>query len=314
MKQRLMRHALALLLVQWASMSTLAAAPLPAIKLGEMALFDMATVGDRLCAVGERGVILWSEDGGTSWHGGLAPTTRTLVSASFADSSIGFAVGQGGTLLRTDDGGKSWSRIEVAEAGQDAILGVLPLSGGEVIAYGAYGMYLESTDMGKTWSRRQILGDSFDRHIARIIAADAGRLLLVAESGTIALSDDRGATWRQVDSPYEGSYFGALATPDGGLLIFGMRGNVYRSADRGETWTKVPFASKAALNGGSVTPDGRVVVVGNSGVLAVSHDYGKSFSQVTAPERRPLAQAKYVSADEIVYVGYMATGRIRVAP
>ena len=35
---------------------------------------------------------------------------------------------------------------------------------------------------------------------------------------------DDGATWERIETPYPGSYFGAVAPADGSLLIFGLRG------------------------------------------------------------------------------------------
>lgn len=279
------------------------------VKPGNVALHDLTETGGKLVAVGERGTILFSADQGRTWEATFGPTTRTLLSVAFLDQRNGVAVGHGGTILRSEDGGLVWQAVRVPEAGQDAILGVTALSDGRLVACGAFGMFLQSSDGGKSWSRSQVLGEDFDRHISKIIEVDAGRLLLVAETGTIALSDDGGATWRLVKSPYEGSYFGALKLADGSLLIYGMRGNVYRSTDRGESWSHTPFNSKAAINGGSVAADGRVILVGNAGLVAVSADGGQTFSLRTTADARPLAQAR-IADGTIVYVGFLSNGRM----
>jgi photosystem II stability/assembly factor-like uncharacterized protein len=115
-------------------------------------------------------------------------------------------------------------------------------------------------------------------------------LLLVAESGTLARSDDDGANWTRLESPYEGSWFNALEVDDGTVLVFGMRGNVYRTADLGATWDKVPLSTTASLMGGTQLSDGRVLLVGNTGLLALSADRGRTLELHWSPASRGFAQ------------------------
>ena len=161
------------------------------------------------------------------------------------------------------------------------LLGVTHLDGDHFVAYGAFGLYFDSQDAGKTWQRATVLSEDFDRHISQIIVVGTS-LLLVAESGTLARSDDGGATWTALTSPYEGSYFGALAMKDGGVLAFGMRGNVFRSLDLGATWQKVETGTTTSFMSGRQLADGRVMLVGNSGLIAESADGGQSFVLHTA--------------------------------
>lgn len=278
------------------------------IQADKIVLLDFTVVGKTLVAVGERGVVMRSDDAGRTWSGQQAPTTRALTSVAFLDERVGVAVGHGGTLLRTEDGGKAWQPVAFKEIGQDAVLGVTPLRSGVVVAYGAFGMYLVSADQGRTWRRENTVSPEFDRHISKVI--ETGKALwLVAETGVIARSKDQGRTWEQVRSPYEGSYFGILETRGGALLAFGMRGNVFRSADDGATWAPVPFGSKATLNGGSVGADGRIVLAGNRGLVAVSDDDGKTFLLHKTPEGASVSQARIVDG-ALVYTGNAATGRL----
>ena len=57
------------------------------------------------------------------------------------------------------------------------------------------------------------------------------RLYVAAEGGQLYRSDDRGASWRVLPSPYEGSFFGLVPIRGEGLLAFGLRGHLFRSAD-----------------------------------------------------------------------------------
>ena len=63
-------------------------------------------------AVGERGTILRTTDGGVTWTP-IPPKTRsTLLNVEFVSDNNGWAVGRGGTILRTDDAGANWVEQE----------------------------------------------------------------------------------------------------------------------------------------------------------------------------------------------------------
>jgi photosystem II stability/assembly factor-like uncharacterized protein len=255
------------------------------IKPNRIILVDITRAGDRLLAVGERGFVLLSDDDGKSWKARETPVTRTLTSVAFRDAKVGVAVGHGGSFIRTEDGGDKWTSVPVPEAEPESMLGVVSLGGDRFAAYGAFGMYFDSADAGRTWVRRAVLSEDFQWHISQVVPV-GGMLLMVAESGTLARSDDGGTTWTAITSPYVGSYFGALATPDGAILAYGMRGNVWRSTDQGATWQKLALNTTASLNGGRVLSDGRILLVGNSGLLVLSRDGGQTLELHWAPGGR----------------------------
>jgi photosystem II stability/assembly factor-like uncharacterized protein len=258
------------------------------VRTDRIILMDLAHAGDRLVAVGERGFALLSDDAGKSWRPRETPVTRTLTGVAFKDAKVGVAVGHGGSLVTTSDGGENWVRVPMDEAGSDSLLGVVHLGDDRFVAYGAFGLYFDTADAGKTWTRRIVVDEEFDRHISQVLPAGAS-LLLVAESGTLARSDDGGATWTPIVSPYVGSYFGAIALQDGAILVFGMRSNVFRSVDMGVTWQKIDLNTTASLNAGRQLADGRVLLVGNNGLLALSADGGQTLELHWSPAGRGFA-------------------------
>jgi len=60
---------------------------------------------NRLVAVGEHGVAIYSDDNGTSWTQASVPVNVTLTCVSFATAKIGWAAGHYGVVLNTQDGG-----------------------------------------------------------------------------------------------------------------------------------------------------------------------------------------------------------------
>jgi photosystem II stability/assembly factor-like uncharacterized protein len=278
------------------------------IRHDRIFLMDIAQAGDRLVTVGERGFALLSDDGGKTWRAVVTPVTRTLTGVAFQDSRLGIAVGHGGSLVRTEDAGDTWTRIDIEnDAGSDSLLGVVALGGGRFAAYGAFGLYLDSSDGGATWQRRQVISEEFENHISQVLPFN-GALWMVAEYGTLARSEDGGATWTEVESPYEGSFFGAVDDGGGVLVVFGMRGTVFRTADGGMTWQKIDSGTTTAFNAGSRLSDGRILLLGNSGAVAQSTDNGATFNLKWSPAGRGFSGLVETAGGGIVVVGESGAG------
>lgn len=271
------------------------------VRTDRIFLTDIAPAGKRLVAVGERGFTLVSDDEGKTWKAVQTPVTRTLTGVAFNGAKVGVAVGHGASVVRTEDGGSNWTRVPLEEAEPESLLGVTSLGGDHFVTYGAFGMYFDSRDAGKTWQKHLVIDEDFDRHISQVIAAGTS-LFMVGESGTLARSDDDGATWTALPSPYEGSYFATLETRSGALLVFGMRGNVYRTEDFGANWQKVDLGTTASLMSGKQLADGRILLVGNSGLLALSNDDGRTLELHWAPPRKGFSALAEVPGN-VVLVG-----------
>jgi hypothetical protein len=63
-------------------------------------------------AVGNKGTILRTSDGGQNWISQSSGTTKYLCGVSFTDANNGTAVGENGTILRTTDGGVTFVEEE----------------------------------------------------------------------------------------------------------------------------------------------------------------------------------------------------------
>ena len=80
----------------------------PFANVTKMSLFDITRAGERLVAVGERGLIIVSDDDGRNWQQAAVPVSATLTAVSFPTPDKGWAVGHAGIILHRDDGGSSW--------------------------------------------------------------------------------------------------------------------------------------------------------------------------------------------------------------
>jgi photosystem II stability/assembly factor-like uncharacterized protein len=82
----------------------------------KQALFSVAGVDGRAIAVGEKGLVRFSDDGGSHWRAPKEsefPTIFTFMrDMAFDDHrNLGLIVGQTGMVLRSEDGGASWTQV-----------------------------------------------------------------------------------------------------------------------------------------------------------------------------------------------------------
>jgi photosystem II stability/assembly factor-like uncharacterized protein len=194
---------------------------------------------------------------------------------------------------------------------------------GKAIAVGAYGSYYASEDGGGTWQARRLNAakapgtsdeaDLADPHLNRIAATGQGRFYIAGEAGHLYRSDDAGARWIELDSPYDGSFFGILPLDAQSLLAFGLRGHLYRSQNAGASWTKIETGTVAMLNDAARIGARGVVIVGLSGNLLVSGDGGSSFTMHQQPDRKGLSAVIADDTGAVVAVGEGGAKVIEVA-
>jgi photosystem II stability/assembly factor-like uncharacterized protein len=257
--------------------------------------------GDRLVAVGERGHILLSDDNGKSWRQVPVPANAALTGVSFIDARQGWAVGHDAVILHTVDGGESWKLQHADPELEQPLMDVLFTDASHGVAVGAYGLYLETSDGGASWNDRKISDDDF--HFNAIIAPTPETRLLVGEAGTLFHSTDAGVTWQPIESPYDGSFFDALALGPQSFLIYGLQGHIYRTDDAGASWVKVESGTTAGLMGGTVLADGTVELVGAQGAILTSRDGGRSFSISKRPDRVALADIVQAGNGTVILLG-----------
>ncbi|MBW4935407.1 YCF48-related protein [Marinobacter sp. F4206] len=248
------------------------------ISADRVAIFDLASNGQVYYAVGERGVLLTSPGPvPDAWHSKRLPATESVMSIAFGQDGRGVVVGHGSMILHTADHGTTWAPVDVSEHGRgDPFMDVAYLGNGRFLAVGAFGLVMESVDGGETWQPASISEDYFDRHLYSIARA-GDDWLLIGESGSLFVSADGGEQWEKLTSPYEGSFFGGMQTPDGAWLLYGMRGQIWRTEDRGATWQRAKVDIATAINAHETGPEGQVFLFGNGGQVLVSEDDGRHF-------------------------------------
>jgi photosystem II stability/assembly factor-like uncharacterized protein len=279
-------------------------APEPAVmaRLASRTLtLDAFTVDGAYVAVGERGHILISTDGGETWQQQQVPTRTALTGVFFYDRDHGWAVGHDSAILRTTDGGVTWELVNWAPDDEAPFFDVWFSDADNGIAIGAYGAYYETTDGGVTWSSRWISED--DWHLHKIARAENGRLYIAAEAGSFYRSDDNGESWVTLPTAYQGSYFGVLPLEGDSVLLFGLRGHLFRSDDAGESWQELETGTVAMLTDGQLLGDGTVLITGLGGTVLTSSDGGHTFALHQQSNRRGISAAVETGDGLLLLVG-----------
>lgn len=270
--------------------------PALSVRRGEGAvLLAAAEAGQRIVAVGERGLVLASDAKVASWQQQSVPVSVTLTALRFVDATHGVAVGHGGVVLVTSDAGANWRvvldgqraaqvALDAARATGDAgIVGVaerLVAEGADkpfldvhmpsprtLVVVGAYGLAFASEDGGRTWASWL---DRMDNPKALHLYALRQRgdtWIAAGEQGLLLLSSDGGRSFRRLASPYKGSFFVAELMSEQDIVVAGLRGNVWRSGDAGRTWAQVPTPMPASISAALRTPDGALLLANQAGFV-----------------------------------------------
>lgn len=268
---------------------------LPAARVPQAsraAILAVAQAGERLVAVGERGVAMLSDDQGKTFRQAReVPVDVTLTSVSFVDERRGWAVGHWGVVLATRDGGETWAVQRKDVQVDRPLFAVHFFDANHGVAVGLWSLVLVTSDAGVSWRAVTLAppqgARKADLNLLGLFSDERGRVYAAAERGMVLRSDDRGSTWSYAATGYKGSFWAGLALPGGVLLAGGLRGSLYRSADDGRTWVRVDTGSTSSITA-MAAREGVVLAVGLDGLVLRSTDGGASFSGEVRPDRAAL--------------------------
>jgi hypothetical protein len=83
---------------------------LPSARAPNAVLLAVVRADGRLVAAGERGVIVYSDDDGSTWAQAEVPASVSLTNLYFVTATKGWAVGHSGVVLHTEDRGRTWAK------------------------------------------------------------------------------------------------------------------------------------------------------------------------------------------------------------
>jgi photosystem II stability/assembly factor-like uncharacterized protein len=313
----------------------------PSRAAAHSVLLDVTKAGSRLVAVGERGIILFSDDGGRSWVQGLVPTSVSLTAVEFTSPKKGWAVGHSGVVLHTEDGGGTWipqldgktlaklavesAQQLVARAGaknKDAqrlltdaqrletdgpdkpFLDLYFENETTGFVVGAYGIIFRTEDSGKTWKPWMDHVDNPRGMHLYAIGAVGKTIYMAGEQGLFLRSIDNGMKFTRLETPYKGTYFSLAVLSSGEVVLGGMRGNAYRSTDQGRSFKQIEVPIPVSFSAVTLMGDGSLVFANQAGQLLASTDKGQTIHPLPAPGLPPISGITDAGNGMLMTVGF----------
>jgi photosystem II stability/assembly factor-like uncharacterized protein len=269
--------------------------------------------GERLVAVGVRGLILLSDDAGATWKQAPAPVSTDLLALHFPTPKLGWVVGHNGVVLHSADGGETWhkqldgrmthklltshfeARVKAGDpkaarfledvafsygnGPEQALLGVWFVDPRKGFVGGSFGTLLATEDGGNTWQswiEKVPTAEAVHLNSLRGIGSD---IFIASEKGNVFRLSSAAGEITAFPTGYAGSFFGVTGSP-ASLIAYGLRGNAFRSVDDGRSWTKLDTGATASITASTMLADGRLALVTQNARLLVSDDKGENFRPV----------------------------------
>lgn len=234
-------------------------------------------ISDQKAVVVGENLIIYSQNGGTTWSEVLEKFDTRFYDVAFVNESTGVAVGEQGNIYRTTNGGIAWSKI--ASGTQKNLKSVIKISETQLLIAGEDGTLLRSADAGVTWTTINT-GTTLDFNEIFFLNENLG--FIAAEAGAIFKTTDRGTTWTKIQLPTSRALHVVLFTGEQIGYTAGEQGTFYRTTDGGTTWilsTTNTTSTLRKMAASSIDP--RIIVaVGNQAVMIRSTNSAATFTTV----------------------------------
>ena len=271
-------------------------------------------------AVGSKGTLLRTLDGGQRWQSRSASTTDQVRDIFFVDEQNGWLVCEVNIyelktkeqprayLMRTTDGGDNWKRVELKGLDIDSILVRAVFSrGGRGWAFGEGGTIYTTRDAGETWSRLP----SPTRHLLLGgVFVDDDRGWIVGAGATIIQTSDGGDTWYQSHLPQveKTVRFTSASFTDNRLgWAVGSGGSIYQTTNGGRTWQQQQSGVDVDLSDVKFLDAREGWAVGAEGTILHTVDGGVSWINERRVTEHPLERVFFADKAHGWAVGFGGT-------
>ena len=272
-------------------------------------------------AVGSKGTLLATNDGGKSWQQRSASTQDVIRDIFFIDERNGWTVCEVNEyelkekddprayLMRTIDGGENWEQIKIKGLDVDARFTRVVFSrGGRGWVFGEAGLIYATRDGGLSWTRLQsptrhlLLGGTF---------IDDDRGWLVGAGATIIQTSDGGDTWYQSRLPQgitDPVRFAAASFINNRIgWAVGSQGTIFRTDNGGRTWLRQNSGVSTDLYDVKFINDREGWAVGAEGTVIYTADGGVSWTKQISATTHPLERVFITDRSHGWAVGFGGT-------
>ncbi len=271
-------------------------------------------------AVGSKGTLLATTNGGTTWEARPTPTIDIIRDINFLDERNGWLVCEKNVydlktkdeprtyLMRTNDGGVHWTRVNIRGIDVDARLTrVVFSSHGRGWTFGESGLIFMTKDDGLNWTRLV----SPTRHLLLGgIFVDQDRGWLVGAGATIIQTADGGETWHQSQFPETETpiRFAATSFVNNRLgWAVGSAGTIYQTINGGRTWQQQPSGVDSDFFDVKFLDASEGWVVGSAGTIVYTNDGGLHWTSQRSDTQHPLERVFFTDRTHGWAVGFGGT-------
>lgn len=296
-------------------------------------LNDVCHVGTICWAVGERGVVCFSNDAGTTWASRFVPIECSLRSVCFLTNKIGWIAGirilpgtsqQSAVLLQTRDGGATWTDLSSLPSEamgsdglatsslpgivhvqffglQEAIAVTLPVS-----RRNGAGIF-RTEDGGRSWSVMSADQPGSIWTDGAFLSLSEGIVVGQRQSYAAIVSDQTVVI--SAPQPTLRELRGVSLSTDGKGWIVGDGSMILKTANSGVTWepsfAEIPREITQLTDLHTVAHQGSVVLLaGNpASILLRSTSGGQQWDVMTLPTTGRIHQLRFVSETDVLAVG-----------
>jgi photosystem II stability/assembly factor-like uncharacterized protein len=320
----------------------------PASSVGNLTgahLNSVTQAGQRLIAVGARGLIIVSDDAGAHWTQAPTPVSSDLLGVHFPTPKQGWAVGHDGVILHSADGGASWAKQfdgvaaskmltehfdKLAAAGDEsassfqegvklnyqdgpeqALMGVWFSDENNGIVVGTFGTLFATHDGGKTWESWMERADNPDFLHYMAVSGSGEEIYIASERGMVFKLDPQAQRFKRLETGYAGSFFSIKATP-ATLIAAGLRGTAFKSLDGGASWQPLKTGINVALSDVQSLPDGRILLAGVDGKVVISDVAVSSFKPLAVSRPGRFTSLAWFKDGKAVSVGFSGVREVSV--
>lgn len=288
-------------------------------------LLDIAAAGDRLIAVGERGHIVHSEDGGESWTQAEVPTTVMLTRVFFYDDKLGWAVGHDGNVMHSRDGGLHWElqrdgvaeQVQINEERAGRAVQKVEMLREQITAapeeeQEALAEALDEAEWAMDNARETLDSPIYAPPLMDVWFSTPDQGWASGAYGVLLHTANGGRQWsdwsHKVDNPDELHLNGVAGGPGGELYLASEWGTIFTSGNGGETWHPAESGYDGSFFGVISNPDsGAVFAYGLLGTIYSSSDRGESWEERSSGVQASLFGAAVSPEGSIVFVGQGGT-------
>ncbi len=245
---------------------------------------DIEVLNDStLIAVGPKGGIIKSEDGGLSWYPIKVNLIKDLYSVCFITDSLGYVAGDN-IVMRTRDGGKTW---ETVMATIDYYTDIYFKDENHGWVVGAYGTILRTIDGGESWQYATVPVNTLN-WLNAVHFLDFQTGFAVGDNSLILKSIDGGQTWQEVyqdPSGFGPPLMDVFCLKDDAVFICGDRGILWKINAQNDLMNQVDGVSNDDLGRKVVQridfPDANHgYVIANGGQIIKTTDGGQTWQRL----------------------------------